>query len=158
MPVKILNHYIVLNKFSKTLLPPDLLDVDATYQDFCNNIRKEQIGFRHEKSTVDQVVLLTQNIENFFEAKKKAGFFFVNLTVAYDTVWHRCFTYKLLRLLPDKDMVRMIMKLVRNRSFILITSDSKQSRLSCLKNGVPQGSVWTPFLFNIHSIRTTCNP
>ena len=32
----------------------------------------EQAGFLHGKSTVDQVVLLTQNIEDSFEAKKKA--------------------------------------------------------------------------------------
>ena len=48
---------------------------------------KEQAGFRRGKSTVDQVVLLTQNIENYFEAKKKAGAVFINLTAAYDTVW-----------------------------------------------------------------------
>ena len=28
------------NKFAKTLLPPDSLDVDASYQDFCNTIKK----------------------------------------------------------------------------------------------------------------------
>ena len=46
----------------------------------------EQAGFRHDKSTVDQVVLLTQNIEDSFEAKKKAGAVFVDLTAAHDTV------------------------------------------------------------------------
>ena len=48
MPVKRWNfrkakwsHYIALtNKFAKTLLPPDSLDVDAAYQDFCNTIKK----------------------------------------------------------------------------------------------------------------------
>ena len=48
MPVKRCNfckakrsHYIALtNKFAKTLLPPDSLDVDAAYQDFCNTIKK----------------------------------------------------------------------------------------------------------------------
>ena len=30
----------------------------------------EQAGFRRGRSTVDQTVLLTQNIENSFEAKK----------------------------------------------------------------------------------------
>ena len=33
------SHYIALtNIFAKTLLPPDSLDVDAAYQDFCNTI------------------------------------------------------------------------------------------------------------------------
>ena len=98
---------------------------------------KEQAGFQCRKSIIDQVVLLTQNIKDSFKAKKKAGAVFVDLTAAYDTVWHRGLTCKLLRLLLNKHMIRMIMELVRNRSFTLTTSDSKQSRLRHLKNGVP---------------------
>ena len=47
-------------------------------------------------------------------------------------------------------MVKMIMELVRNRSFTLTTGDSKQSRLRRLKNGVSQVSVLAPLLFNIY--------
>ena len=47
---------------------------------------REQNGFRQGRSTVDLTVLLTHNIENSFETKKKAGAVFVNLTSAYDTV------------------------------------------------------------------------
>ena len=46
-------------------------------------------------------------------------------------------------------MVRMIIELVRNRSFTLTTGDSKQIRLRRLKNGVlKNGTVLAPLLFN----------
>lgn len=70
---------------------------------------------------------------------------------AYDTVWHRGLTCKLLRLLPDRHMVSMIMELIQNRSFILTTGSGQRSRLRCLKNGVPRGSVLAPLLYNIHT-------
>ena len=60
-------------------------------------LTKVQAGFQCKKSTVDQVVLLTQNIEDFFKAKKKADSVLVDLTAAYDTVWHHGLTCKLLR-------------------------------------------------------------
>ena len=52
-----------------------------------------------------------------------------------------------LRLLPDKHTVRVIIALVQNRSFTLTTGDTKQSKIRRLKTGVPQESVWDPFLF-----------
>ena len=75
---------------------------------------------------------------------------FVDLTAAYDTVWHRGLTCKLLQLLPDRHMVHMIMEMVGNGSFTLATGNSKRSSLRRLKNDVPQGSVLAPLLFNIY--------
>ena len=77
---------------------------------------------------------------------------FVDLTAAYDTLWHRHrgLTCKLLRLLSDRHMVHMIMEMVSTCSFTLTTGNGQRSRLRCLKNDVPQGSVLTPLLFNIY--------
>ena len=74
---------------------------------------------------------------------------FVDLTAAYDTVWHRGLTCKLLRVLLDKHMIRIIMDLVQKRRFTLTSGDSKQSRLCCLKNGASQGSILATLFCNI---------
>ena len=74
----------------------------------------------------------------------------LDLTAAYDTVWRRGLTCKLLRLLPDRHMVHMIMDMVSNRNFTFTTGNGQRSRLQRLKNGVPQGSVLVPLLFNIY--------
>jgi len=105
---------------------------------------------RSGRSTVDQVTLPTQDIEDSFSAKKKTGAVSVDLTAAYGTVWHRDLTCKLLQMLPDRHMVHMIMEMVSNRRFTLTTGNSKRSRSRRLKNVVTQGSVLAPLLFNIH--------
>ena len=112
----------------------------------------EQAGFRHGRSTTDQVTLLTDDIEAGFEQNQQVGVALVDLTAAYDTVWLRGLNLKLLRMLPDRHMVSFVMKLLTDRSLTLRTSDGQVSRLRRIHNGVPQGSTLAPTLLYINHI------
>ena len=98
-------------------------------------------------STIDQVTLLSREIEDRYSAKKKAGVVFIDLTAAYNTIWHCSLTCKFLHLLLDR---LMVMELGQNCSFILTNGTRLPSRLCFLKNGITQGSVLAPLLFNIY--------
>ena len=76
----------------------------------------EQAGFRKGRSMVDQVTLLTQDIDGLILLAEGLfwGTVLVDLTAAYDTVWHQGFTLKLLQMQPDRPMVHFIVKLISN--------------------------------------------
>ena len=107
---------------------------------------REQTDFRRGSSTVDQITLLTQDIDDGFQVNEKAGVMLLDLTATYDTMWLRGLHLKLLKTVQDKHLVSFIMEILTYRSFTLMTSDGQNSRLRKLKNGIPLA----PLLFKIY--------
>ena len=98
-------------------------------------------------------LLLTQKLQNSSLAKNKTGAVFVDLTLVYDTVWHRDLTCKLLRILPDRHMVSLIRELVRNVSFTLATGAGKQADCDALQMAFHKDQSWLSFcLISIYYI------
>ena len=110
----------------------------------------DQAGFRPGKSCCDQLLNLTQFIEDGFEKKMITGAVFVDLTAAYDTVNHRILLLKVARTIRNKQIVNIIQSLLKNRRFF-VEMDGRKSRWKSQKNGLPQGSVLSPILFNIYT-------
>ena len=78
----------------------------------------------------------------------KTGAVFVDLTAAYDTVWHRGLLVKLSRCMPMW-FVETIEMFLRDRRFRVHMGD-KVSRWRTQRSGLPQGSVLSPTLFNLY--------
>ena len=93
---------------------------------------------------------LSQHIEDGYEIKMLTRAAFVDLSAAYDTVQHRLMIRKLMDMTGDIDLCQVIRGLLSNRSFF-VQLNHKKSRWRRQKNGLPQGSVLAPLLFNIYT-------
>ncbi|CAH1258394.1 Hypp2004 [Branchiostoma lanceolatum] len=110
----------------------------------------EQAGFRPGKSCTGQLLNLTQYIEDGYEKGLITGAVFVDLSAAYDTVNHRILTKKLFEITKDVRLTELIQNLLSNRRFF-VDLNGNRSRWRRQKNGLPQGSVLAPMLFNIYT-------
>ena len=111
---------------------------------------KEQAGFRSGKSCTSQPLNLTQHIEDGYEEGMITGTAFVDLSAAYDTVNHRLLIQKLYNTTIDSQLCRVIQNLLSDRRFY-VKLNNERSRWRIQKNGLPQGSVLSPTLFNIYT-------
>ena len=109
---------------------------------------KEHAGFRSGKSCTSQLLNLTQHIEDGYEEGMITGTAIVDLSAAHDTVNHRLLIQKLTTL--NSQLCRVIQNLLSDRRFY-VELNNERSRWRIQENGLPQGSVLSPTLFNIYT-------
>ena len=107
-----------------------------------------QSGYRKNRSTEDQVTLLTQDIEDGFQQKLKTLAIFVDLSRAFDKVWKEGLLFKLLQKKVCGRMFSWIQSYLFNRT-ARVKLEGHISTLVKIREGVPQGGVISPTLFTI---------
>jgi len=112
---------------------------------------KLQAGFRRGRSCDDQILKITQAIENGFQCKQmeRSVLVLLDYSAAYDTVWRQ----RLLLSMRDQgiplQMIRWIASFLTNRQARVRFGDA-MSKSRTMHQGLPQGSVLSPLLFIIY--------
>ncbi|GFX44498.1 RNA-directed DNA polymerase from mobile element jockey [Trichonephila clavipes] len=125
-------------------------------------IPPEQCGFREGHSTLHQLIRVTNIINEGFAHKFYTVGVFLDVKRAFDKMWHDGLTYKLIKLQFPDYLIKIIHNFLHNRTFRVRVNNSYSNTGSCL-SGVSQGSVLSPYLYNIythdfpqHSTVSTC--
>jgi len=78
-------------------------------------LTSDQAGFQPGCSICDQLLNLTQHIEDGYKRKQSTGTVFVDLPPAYDTVNHKTLLLKAAQMIRNKKIVSIIQSLLENR-------------------------------------------
>lgn len=122
--------------------------------DFIDNIlTPNQAGFRPGKSCCSQILNLTQHIEDGYGRNQVTGVVLIDLSAAYDTINHNHLLYKIYEQTKDHTLTKLIECILKNRRFY-VSFQNKNSRWRKQKNGLAQGSVLAPMLYNNYRNQT----
>jgi len=114
-----------------------------------NVLPKQQAGFHLGRLCCEQVKAITIFIESGFQKKLKTAAVFIDLTAAYDTVWREGLLLKFSKIIPCSKLNKLLNTVLINRIIRVHIKDS-QSSWRNINNGLPQGFILAPILFNLH--------
>ncbi|KAL4085156.1 hypothetical protein QTP88_027448 [Uroleucon formosanum] len=114
-----------------------------------NVLLSSQFGFRAKHSTVHQVHRAIDAISTSLENKCYCTCAFLDISQAFDKVWHEGLLFKLRKFLPTT-LFLLMESYLTDRHF-QIRQGSATSNIATISAGVPQGGVLSPILFNIYA-------
>ena len=118
------------------------------YLEHNNLLSSNQAGFRKRLSTQEQIGRVETQIKEALANKKVCIVVFFDLTGAYDRVWHMGLLHRLASLGIKGRMLKWIKEYLRGRSFQVFLEGSLSTSRS-IGSSVPQGSSFSPTLFNV---------
>jgi hypothetical protein len=112
-------------------------------------IPSQQFGFRKADSTIQQCHRITDIINKASEEHKYCSAVFLDVSQAFDKVWHQGLLYKIKQALPA-GYLNILQSNLSDRYFS-VSLNNKTSSLLPKVSGVPQGSILGPFLCTLYT-------
>ena len=114
-------------------------------------LSSRQAGFRPGRSTLDQILYLSQSISDGFNKPRpdsRTILSTIDFSKAFDSVWHRALFHKLISAGLCPCFARWTQSFLSDRRACVVYQNHK-SRSFRVRRGVPQGSVLGPVLFSL---------
>lgn len=119
------------------------------YCDINDIIPEYQFGFRFRHSTIHALTKFTSDISRSLLSGEVVGACLIDIEKAFDTTWREGLIYKMIKKGFDRNMIKMVYDMIGERSFF-VDNGSAYSNEFAMKEGLQQGTVNSPLLFNIY--------
>ena len=126
-----------------------------------NLITPSQSDFKTGDSCINQLISITHEIYKSFDEGYEIRGVFLDLSKAFDKVWHQGLHYKLRQSGISGELLNILRDFLDNRTQRVILN-GRYSSWAKVEAGVPQGSILGPLLFlisiNVLSDNLASNP
>lgn len=103
-----------------------------------------------KKNTTQQVSRIVERTLEEFNKGEKTGAVMLDVSKAFDRVWHKSLLYKLNQFKMPITTIKLLNSYLTKRTFeVKINNETSSKRIT--KAGVLQGSVLAPLLYNIYT-------
>lgn len=110
----------------------------------------EQYGFREKLDTTKQLLRILDYIGRGLHLKQSTALLMLDISKAFDRVWHEGIIYKLIELSFPSPIIKIIHNYLKNRNYH-IKLNNTNSTLRSIRAGVPQGSILGPILYILYT-------
>lgn len=115
-----------------------------------NAVCERQFGFKHKHSTLNAINTLTSHINWNWNKGYCTGACFIDMEKAFDSIWIHGLLFKLDRLNIPNWLIILIYNMINERKFIVCNGGNISTNVYSIQNGLQQGTVTAPMLFNIY--------